>query len=275
LPPQQAASLLTTTLQQICKEALGTKRTFCRSVPWWSAKLSKLRRRTQSARKQLGRFRRLGLTEEIIQARNIYKKCRTEYVREIRLSKMSSWQSFVTAKGNEDPWGIVYKILRNKIRNDFNTFHAVREEDVSTVTWRDTATRLLDQMVPTDTEHDEANMRIIANRIDNYSNYNLEPLISEEEVDSAIRRVRNNKAPGLDGLNPEIIKRLWRIDKEIILILFNNYLRKSSFPELWRQAKLRQILKDIQKEPAQIKSYRPIALFPVLGKLFERIICMN
>jgi len=221
LPPQQAASLLTKTLQEVCRRTFGTKRTLCRSVPWWNARLSELRRKTQSARRQLGRNRRLGNTDEINQARNIYKKIRAEYVKEIRRSKMSSWQNLVTVKGNEDPWGIVYKILKNKIRSDFNTFHAVGDGDASTITWRDTAMRLLDRMVPTDSEHDDANMRIIVNRVDNYSNFNLEPLISEEEVDSAIKRVRNNKASGLDGLNLEIIKQLWRVDKEVVLILFN------------------------------------------------------
>jgi len=91
---------------------------------------------------------------------------------------MASWRNFVTVKGNEDPWGIVYKILRNKIRSDFNTFHAVGDGDAATITWRDTVLRLLDQMVPTNLEHDDANMRIILNKIDNYSNSNLEPLIS-------------------------------------------------------------------------------------------------
>lgn len=56
------------------------------------------------------------------------------------------------------------------------------------------------------------------------------------------------------------------------MILLNNCLRNSSFPEIWRQARLRSILKDIQKDPAMVSSYRPIALLPVLGKIFERII---
>jgi len=234
--------------------------------------LSAVRKRTQLARRQLGRTRRLRLTDEINQASNLYKKARADYVKEIRKSKMESWRNLVTTKGNHDPWGIVYRILRNKIRNDYNMFHAVREGDVSTLTWRDTATRLLKQMVPTNIENDDAITQTTVNIINAYSNFNLEPLITEDEVDAAIMKVKNNKAPGLDGLNPEILKRLWRVDKEILLILFNNCLRKSSFPELWRQAKLKPILKDIQKDPALTKSYRPIALLPVLGKLFERII---
>jgi len=56
------------------------------------------------------------------------------------------------------------------------------------------------------------------------------------------------------------------------LILLNNYLRRSAFPGPWKQAKLRPILKDIQKDPTNVKSYKPIALLPVMAKMYERII---
>jgi len=47
---------------------------------------------------------------------------------------------------------------------------------------------------------------------------------------------------------------------------------RSAFPDPWKQAKLRPILKDIQKNPANVKSYRPITLLSVIAKLYERII---
>jgi len=49
LPPQQAANLLVETLQEVCRRIFGIKRIFCRSVPWWNARFSALRRKTQSA----------------------------------------------------------------------------------------------------------------------------------------------------------------------------------------------------------------------------------
>jgi len=166
--------------------------------------------------------------------RRRYKKTRADYIREIRRCKITSWQNFVTAKGNEDPWGIVYRILKNKIRSDFNTFHSVREGEASTLTWSDTARRLLDKMIPTNIETDYADARSIIEKINGYSSANMEPLITEEEAEEAVKKVRNNKAPGLDGINPEIVKRPWRTDREIILILLNNCLRMSSFPDSWR-----------------------------------------
>jgi len=148
----------------------------------------------------------------------------------------------------------------------------MKEGNTFTLTWRDTAVRLLDKMVPTDLEFDDADMQSIEKKVSSYSNANLVSLVTGEEIKAVIKRTRNNKAPNLDGINPEIVKKLWRIDKEIVLILMNNCLRTSMFPDFWKQAVLRPILKNIQKDPAQIQSYRPIALLPVMGKLLERII---
>jgi len=36
----------------------------------------------------------------------------------------------------------------------------------------------------------------------------LEPLISTEEAEIALKRIKNKKVSGLDGVNPEIVKRL-------------------------------------------------------------------
>lgn len=150
LPAQQAVVLWTSTLQDVCRKTFGIRRCRDRAVSWWSEKLTILRKKVQTARAQVSRARRLGLFMDLEQTKNKHRRYRAEYVKEIKYSKMSSWRDFVTEKGNADPWGIVYKILRNKTRNDFNTFHAIEEGMESTTTWRDTVNKLLDKMVPTE-----------------------------------------------------------------------------------------------------------------------------
>jgi len=86
-----------------------------------------LKRKVQNARAQLNRARRLRLVDYLEHAKSKHKKHRAEYVKQIRYSKTLIWQKFFTEKGDADLQGLVYKILRNKTCNNFNTFHAIRE----------------------------------------------------------------------------------------------------------------------------------------------------
>jgi len=156
----------------------------------------------------------LGLVDDLEQAKSRYIKLRADYVKQIRHSKIVAWKEFVTEKGNEDPWDIVYKILRNKTRNDFNSFHAITEGNDSTLTWKETATRL-NKMVPDNEDINDRDKKKME-EVESYSNANLKPLISMEEVETALKRAKDKKAPGLDGINPEIVKRLWHVDREVI-----------------------------------------------------------
>jgi len=269
LPAEQAVDLMTTELQDICRRAIGVRRIRGKVVPWWNKELTVLRRKVQVARAQMSRARRLDLVGNLKQTIIRHKEYRREYVKQLRLSKTLVWRKFVTDKGNEDPWGLVYKILRNKTRNDFNTFHAIKEGNESILTWKETAKSLINK-IPNNDDINNRDRKVM-HEVDNYTNANLEPLISIEETEKALKRVKNKKAPGLDGINPGIVKKLWHADREVIMITFNNCLRGSSFPE-WKQGILRPILKNIQKDPALLGSYRPIALLPVMGKVFERII---
>jgi len=165
---------------------MGIRRSSHKTVPWWIDGLTE--KRVQSEQTQLHRAMRLGLNIQIEQVKANYKKYKAEYVKEIRRSKMASWQEFVTTKGNDDPWGIVYKILRNKTRNDFNSLHALEEGSEYTLTWRDAAIKLLNKMVPVNDKVDDADKRKIKDEVNSYTNYNLEPLISEEEVELAVKR---------------------------------------------------------------------------------------
>jgi len=118
--------------------------------------LASLRRKVQIEQAHFHRTRWLGLTTQFEQAKAKYKKCRADYVKEIRRNKMMVWRNFVTTKGNTDSWGIVYKILRNKIRNDFDSLHALEERSEYTLTWRDSVMKLLNKMVSANDEEDEA-----------------------------------------------------------------------------------------------------------------------
>ncbi|KMQ93079.1 reverse transcriptase [Lasius niger] len=48
--------------------------------------------------------------------------------------------------------------------------------------------------------------------------------------------------------------------------------KNSEFPSVWKIVKVELLLKDVNKDPRDINTYRPIALLSVIGKLYESIL---
>ena len=57
-----------------------------------------------------------------------------------------------------------------------------------------------------------------------------------------------------------------------MLDLYNNCSNQKEFPNNWKVAKLKIILKDQKRDRRHINSYRPIALLSVVGKIYEKVI---
>lgn len=95
-------------------------------------------------------------------------------------------------------------------------------------------------------------------------------LITYPEMDSAIRTTKN-KAPGPDGIKAIILQKSGPEFRLRLLQLYNAILRRGYFPKRWKHAHVIMIHKP-GKNKTDPKSYRPISLLNVLGKIFERII---
>lgn len=272
LEPERAVELFASALDSISKRSFPRKRSGKKLVPWWNSNLDKLRKASNSAKKQLLRARKLHLDRpEGYEA--TYKDAKNKYVREVKKSKKDTWQNFVITEGNKDPWSIVYKIAREKLRVTETACSLTLPTGEVTIGWRDTFEALMSKAVPEDSlrtetvEHWETKKEN-----NNYSNSNMENCILEEEIEKVIRKLKNNKAPGLDGVHNETLKHLWKCKKEAILCLLNNCFRNVIFPRSWKNASITFILKDRNKDRTSISSYRPISLLPALGKVYERII---
>lgn len=92
------------------------------------------------------------------------------------------------------------------------------------------------------------------------------------ELHSTVKRIKHKKAPSPDGLKGEVIKAVFPIIKEVLLSILNETWRSGQFPEVWKDGEVRIFLKGPGKPSDEIKSYRPITLLPVLGKVYERLI---
>lgn len=72
----------------------------------------------------------------------------------------------------------------------------------------------------------------------------MENIILFEEINTAINKFKNNKAPGPDNFKIKIVKALRRTKPIIILNLFNNCFEQESFPKLWKESRLKIVPKD-------------------------------
>lgn len=114
---ESAVKLFNANLEDVCSRSIPRKKHGIKTVPWWNNEIANLRKNTKMAKRQLTRARKMNIIDSIQICEEAYRKSRNKYVSLIRKSKKESWKEFVTTKGNKNPWSIVYKIVREKIRH--------------------------------------------------------------------------------------------------------------------------------------------------------------
>ena len=191
-----------------------------------------------SAKKQLLRSKRLHLADVIDEYGKTYKIIRNKYESNIKKCKKETLQRFVETEGNRDPWEIVYRIVKEKIGKPIIWTALMLPDGSRTTCLDDTIEVLLRKCVPegNTTELSEAS-RALKKKVECYSNMNLEPIISFNEIKTAMSKFRNKKAQGMDNFKIEIVKKLWRKVPEAIHILMNNCFNQRIFPRQWKEFK--------------------------------------
>ena len=94
--------------------------------------------------------------------------------------------------------------------------------------------------------------------------------ITGEEVAERLGNLVVGKAPGPDGLHPEVIKPLAAVLSGPVAELFNQCLREGRLPGDWKRSQVVPIHKGgSAEEPA---NYRPVSLTSIILKALERIV---
>ena len=97
--------------------------------------------------------------------------------------------------------------------------------------------------------------------------------ISLEEIQSAVKCLKNNKSNGIDMILNEHIKYSLNLPhvKELYVSLFNLVFNTGIVPEAWSVGKIIPIYKQ-KGEIGDPSNYRPITLLSCMGKLFTAVI---
>jgi hypothetical protein len=97
-------------------------------------------------------------------------------------------------------------------------------------------------------------------------------IITEREVEEALRRPAPDKAPGPDGIPFRILRACSKTLTTILTPLFQSCIELSYHPNAFKMANTITIKKPGKGDYTVPKAYRPIALLNTLGKSLESII---
>lgn len=263
------ATTLTSVLTDACVESMPRKKRFRKSNPWWTRALTNKRRLVVRQMRAYQRERTQPLRLEKLQ---VYRTSLREYGKEVKKAKRDSWKDFVTSYGNKEPWGFVYKHQADKLHVE-KVLSTIRRGEETTLSMRESARGLLDTHVPDDrVEEDSLWHSVVRQRAREPFDTEDAGVFTEAEMKKACRTFVNGKAPGPDLIEVEVLKRACSVIPDQLLRLYNACLTWGIFPAAWKEGSLRVLLKGEDKDEKDPKSYRPICLLSVVGKLLEKLI---
>ena len=118
---------------------------------------------------------------------------------------------------------------------------------------------------------DESNVNCISADESNYDDSLLNEPITEEEIISASKKLKNNKSPGVDNIVNEYIKASIMPMMKCYVGLFNKILDSGVFPEAWSIGLIIPLYKK-KGDRKDSNNYRGITLLSCVGKLFTTVL---
>ena len=93
-----------------------------------------------------------------------------------------------------------------------------------------------------------------------------------EEILAVIEKLDPGKSPGEDGLNSEILMKIFKQFPTFLTGLYNVCLRKGYFPKQWKHSIRIPIVKPGKEGSTEVTTYRPISLLNIGGKVLEKLL---
>lgn len=214
----------------------------------------------------------LSNTRNKSQINNITKEIHRNILK-IKNEKLTTYLKNIQPN-TEALWKLVKK-LKNKttsippLCHNNLTLHTPSQKAQAIASHFESVHHITHQPTDTHTEH------IVTQSINRINNSYISPLdislIKHKEITSVIKKFRNKKAPGPDGIPNLSLKHLPVKATIQLTYILNACLKLSYFPTAWKNATVIPIPKP-GKHLNQISSYRPISLLNTISKILEKVI---
>ena len=234
------------------------------SRPWWTPELSHLRN-------IMTRLRRRWMRRGTVQTREEYLRARSLFRRSLREEKREAWRRLCAETSSTDYWTMFRRLFRKRgqiLIEDFTQGDEVISTDAEKA--RVLTTTFFPSLPAVTSPAQE--------RVEHAWRTHRPPgpedseLVTPLEVLSAIRAMRMDAAPGLDGIPVICLKKCCGILLPWLRQIFSSSLALGYFPEKWRIAKVLALRKPGKASYATPRSYRPISLLSNMSKLLETIV---
>ena len=257
--------------------AVPTKGVSAGAKPWWSAAIGKLTKKKDKLRRK---YQETGLVE----IKEQYKAAQRELDQETEKEMEKQWREKCEAMNSEDL--ALDHIMRQyrrthdrRSKEPVSLFYGEREavtvkEKVElqnryySEAWKPAKSiggRIGKWQRQVEKEFEEEHMEVEISAVEEFQSD-----ITQEEVQEAVSKLAERKAPGPDGVTPPLIKRGGTAMIKSLVTIFGRSWAETSLPACWKEANICPIPKCTK--PSQCDKFRPISLLSVVSKLLERVV---
>ena len=242
-----------------------------KSVPWWTAELTVLRKRTNALRRL---YQRTKNNEELRNIRNIqYLESKSTYAATIKREKRKSWKEFCNISTATNPWGAIYNLASGRVNTKAQIATLLKPDGTQTGNTKETLSYMMDTFAPKDNYLDDNDYhKSVRALVEQPANTEDDREFSKEEVANTIASMNNNKAPGTDGITGNIYKQVFNTVPVFVTALYNGCLKQGIFPSNWKEAKIIPCTKPGREKSNEVTKYRPISLLNYGGKVLEKLL---
>lgn len=268
---EEAISKLVKMIIRFCNQNIPKKKPHFNSTTaceWWTDEHNELKKKTnilkhryQNHKKKCTNCTHSEFLEEYLQAKFTYSKT-------LSTDSAKHFKSFLESFNNIQHIKRLKTIAANLERpmeQGVNLNNHFKFNEITTTQPLDTMSKFMDHFFQDD------NLASIDNITANTSSEDQHPITTSELINT-INSFSNQKAPGFDGLTPDIVKSIINSNIDLFTEIYNKCYTMEYFPVIWKKSIIKILKKPNKDDYSKPNAYRPIGLLPVFGKILEKII---
>ena len=190
----------------------------------------------------------------------IFRNVRNKIKKVIKDTKRAFYQSALSSKRPKEIWSTIHRILHpnpKPINEDPEKMNAHFSKLAEKLTGResisyDDLTQIIDNMPST-----------------NSVKFRLRK-VYYNEVKKALSSIRKDCSSGHDNISIRLLQPVLEFIISPLTHIINSCIQNSMFPAVWKTSRISPIPK--VDNPSGYDDYRPIAILPVLSKVFENLV---